>query len=135
MPTRLSAVAPRPTQVRCRMAAMSPSGTPMSTATPNASPQMIRVGPREWTIIGPTSPPNDMLSPRSPWMNLPSQRRYWIGSGWSRPNSAFSSAMTSGGSGRPSRFHGLPGAACMIANATIEAPSTMGTTHRRRRTE
>src|SRR5580704_11038168 len=62
--------------------------------------------------------------PRLPCSTRPSQARYWMYNGLSKPNSTFSLSTTSFGASGGSRISsGLPGIRWIRPNATIETPN------------
>ncbi len=71
--------------------------------------------------------------PRSPRTMPPTQLRYWIGIGSSRPYFALSREIVAAGS-RFSRSHGPPGAECISVNVMTDTTNRTGMIHRTRRT-
>src|SRR5262245_12398181 len=118
----------------CRNAATSPSAMPNPKARSDADSARTRL----FLSAADTSPSTGrrvtMDFPRSPCTTRPSQRRYWIGSGWSKPYDRLAASMSAllASTGMTAE-RGSPGARCTIAKTMTLAPSRVGIVRRSRR--
>src|SRR5579883_1310344 len=123
-------------QVLRFMAEMTPSVTPMITASTTAVPASWMDQGRASAMRVPTGRLLRMDVPRSPWKACCTKCRYWTGRGSFRPNFSRARAMTSGpdDASKPliSSRIGSPGMRCSMANASTVTPNSTGTAATRR---
>ena len=109
-------------------AAMTPSGTPTTRVNARASPPSSSVLGSDAWIISRTGRLYRNDRPKSPVSRCPSQLRYWIGSGRSRPYAARSAAISSARKFCAPNINstGSPGARRKTVNASSVIPKKVG---------
>src|SRR5712691_5256011 len=105
-----------------------PSGTPMSTISSRAVPEICAVTGRRWPMRLVTDWWAEYETPRSPCTTLPAQAAYCSGHGWSSASSCLTAATISGPASTPAwSWAGSPGAKRKSTNATIDTHTSTGT--------
>src|SRR5712691_2487859 len=105
-----------------------PSGTPMSTISSRAVPEICAVTGRRWPMRLVTDWWAEYETPRSPCTTLLAQAAYCTGHGWSSASSCLTAATISGPASTPAcSWDGSPGAKRSSTNATIDTHNSTGT--------